>query len=197
MDAALLVFASHGFEGASIRQIVIAADANVAAGHYYFGSKYALYSAVILRYLERINQTRYETLDQLAADAQAAGGVIPLRDLVKAYVEPHIRLSASKLGSAYANLMARFIVEQHTISAEIFEKGIYPMRERFAPHMSALFPKADEQQLEMCFQFIALTMVGAGQQNATWVDDPTKLETDLESVANFLTGGITAYSNAD
>ncbi|CAA0082007.1 putative HTH-type transcriptional regulator YttP [Halioglobus japonicus] len=193
LDAALVVFAEQGFEGASIRKIVTSAGANVAAGHYYFGSKYALYSAVTMRYLEQLNQTRYEALDRLVADAD--GEIISLKSLIRAFIEPHIRFSATRYGSAYAKLIARFLVEQHSLSAEIFEKGVYPMRRRFAPHLAALFPGANEQQLDLCFQFIALNMSGAASQNANWDDDPLQLEADIEAATVFLTGGISALAS--
>ncbi len=46
LDAALQVFASKGYEGASTREICRLADVNVAAIHYYFGDKASLYREV-------------------------------------------------------------------------------------------------------------------------------------------------------
>jgi AcrR family transcriptional regulator len=47
LKAASRVFAEHGFEGASIRDIVTKADVNQAAINYHFGSKEGLYRAVL------------------------------------------------------------------------------------------------------------------------------------------------------
>jgi Bacterial regulatory proteins, tetR family len=44
--AALQVFASKGYEGASTREICRLADVNVAGIHYYFGDKASLYREV-------------------------------------------------------------------------------------------------------------------------------------------------------
>ena len=49
LHAATELFAEHGYEGASIRQISERADANVAAVHYHFGSKESLYVEVFAR----------------------------------------------------------------------------------------------------------------------------------------------------
>ena len=47
LDAARHLFAEHGYEGTSIRDITIAAEANVAAVGYHFGSKEGLYGDVL------------------------------------------------------------------------------------------------------------------------------------------------------
>ncbi len=46
VQAALKVFASKGYEGASTREICRLAEVNVAAIHYYFGDKASLYRAI-------------------------------------------------------------------------------------------------------------------------------------------------------
>ena len=47
LDAAVDLFARRGFHGTSIRDIAERAGANVAAGHYHYGSKDGLYLAVL------------------------------------------------------------------------------------------------------------------------------------------------------
>jgi AcrR family transcriptional regulator len=47
LDAAVELFARHGFHGTSIRDIAERAGANVAAGHYHYGSKEGLYLEVL------------------------------------------------------------------------------------------------------------------------------------------------------
>src|SRR5437762_1755255 len=47
LDAATELFARFGFHGTSIRDIAERAGANVAAGHYHYGSKDGLYLEVL------------------------------------------------------------------------------------------------------------------------------------------------------
>lgn len=47
LEAALDLFAAHGYEGASTRQIAEGAGVNLPAIQYYFGSKEGLYRAII------------------------------------------------------------------------------------------------------------------------------------------------------
>ena len=47
LEAAGEIFASEGFDGATVRSICARADANVAAVHYHFGDKESLYREVV------------------------------------------------------------------------------------------------------------------------------------------------------
>jgi len=49
LEVALPLFAERGFAGTSVRQIAMAAGANVAAIAYHFGDKQGLYEAVVVR----------------------------------------------------------------------------------------------------------------------------------------------------
>ena len=60
--AALQVFASKGYEGASTREICRLADVNVAGIHYYFGDKASLYREVF-RIPEQIGPFPFEMAD--------------------------------------------------------------------------------------------------------------------------------------
>lgn len=72
------LFAAKGFDGASVREITAAARANLGAVTYHFGSKRALYEAVLGDLMERL-ASRVEA-------AAGRGGAAPeqLRDIVHA-----------------------------------------------------------------------------------------------------------------
>src|SRR5262245_44298231 len=89
LDAAERAFADKGFDGASLRAITAEAGANLAAGRYHFGSKEALFVAVLARRMEPINRERLRLLDQ--AEARAAGKPIAVETVLEILVGPVLR----------------------------------------------------------------------------------------------------------
>ena len=67
LDAAERLFVEHGFDGTSMRMITGAANANLAAVNYHFGSKDALVQEVFRRRLADLNERRIAALDRLEA----------------------------------------------------------------------------------------------------------------------------------
>src|SRR5271157_2146572 len=84
LDAAERLFAEHGLEGVSTRDITALAEANVGAISYYFGSKEGLVFAVFDRRLTPITKERLAALD---GEERAAGKAGPKAEAVlRAYI---------------------------------------------------------------------------------------------------------------
>src|SRR6266702_2821486 len=86
LDAAERSFANHGFEGASIRAIVMDAGVNLASIHYHFRSKEALLEAVLTRRISLVNDARLERLD--AAQRAAAPRSPSVEEILRAFILP-------------------------------------------------------------------------------------------------------------
>ncbi|HVJ62842.1 MAG TPA: TetR/AcrR family transcriptional regulator, partial [Tahibacter sp.] len=71
LGAAEQLFATHGFAGASLRQVTAAANVNLAAVNYHFGSKENLINEVFRRRLDDLNAHRLEELDKALALAES------------------------------------------------------------------------------------------------------------------------------
>jgi AcrR family transcriptional regulator len=61
------VFAAHGFEGATVRDICAAADVNIASVGYYFGDKLGLYREVI-QGIRDVRERQFPIPDESAGD---------------------------------------------------------------------------------------------------------------------------------
>lgn len=102
LDAAEVVFAESGFHGATTRAIAEGAKANAALIHYYFGSKEALYEAVVARRAGAINDERRDRLAALHAQ-----GNVTLEAVLTALLRPTIALGRDpkRGGAHYARLL--------------------------------------------------------------------------------------------
>ncbi len=82
ISAAERLFAEHGVGAVSLRGVMQAAQTNVAAVHYHFGSKQALLEAVLRSRLDQVSRERDPLLLELS-DAD-----VTVRDLANAFVRP-------------------------------------------------------------------------------------------------------------
>ena len=68
LDVSERLFAEHGLDNVSIREIVRASgQSNLSAAHYHFGSRDALVGALLARRIRAINAIRHQRLDALEA----------------------------------------------------------------------------------------------------------------------------------
>ena len=87
MDAALDLLAERGEDGVSLRELTDAAQANVAAVSYHFGSLKSLCDAAVEYALERYLDAQQEAVSALAAEAS-------LEALAAAFARPMMRALA-------------------------------------------------------------------------------------------------------
>src|SRR5437667_4242675 len=114
LDSAERLFADYGFAGTSLRAIIANAKVNLAAIHYHYRSKEALFDAVILRRLQPINQERLELLD--ACERSAADGKPTLEQVLEAFLAPAFRVGADPNGGqTFVRLIGRLLSEEMTI----------------------------------------------------------------------------------
>jgi AcrR family transcriptional regulator len=101
MDAALDLVAQRGEEGVTLREITDAADANVAAVSYHFGSLKSLCDAAIEYALERYLDVQQETVRALNPEST-------LEELASAFARPMMQaLAAGGRDFAVMRIVAR------------------------------------------------------------------------------------------
>lgn len=86
LDAAEQLFAQHGHDNTSMRQITSAAGVNLSAVNYHFGSKDGLVQAVFQRRLRALNDERLALLDEL--ENHAKGEPLKPSHVLEAFFSP-------------------------------------------------------------------------------------------------------------
>src|SRR6201995_55572 len=90
-NAAERLFALHGFQNVSVRDITAEAGVNLASVNYHFGSKDALLFEIFRRRTAELNRDRAGMLHE-ATDRHE--GKPPVREILRAFFEPPMRWSA-------------------------------------------------------------------------------------------------------
>lgn len=88
---ALALFAAKGYESTSLAEITGAAEANIAAVNYHFGSKENLYRAALDHCFLPVLEGRRTLLGEIEAKAIESGGQWDLRELLASWVDPILK----------------------------------------------------------------------------------------------------------
>jgi AcrR family transcriptional regulator len=196
LDAAEAIFAERGFTAASLRAITRRADANLAAVHYHFGSKGALFGAVFDRRIAPINRERLARLDTLE---QAAGDrPVPMEELLRAFVEPACSVAGcADQGARFLRLSGRMFSEPGT-HWEPVRLLMEPLKRRFVEAFSRSLPGIEASAVFWRLHFVigALSHALASGQMLTFfsegVCDGEDLDGMLAQLVPFLTAGMRA-----
>ena len=104
LDTAEELFATHGVEGVSLRQVNAGAGVSAGVLHYHFGSREVLVHELINRHMGALMAQRGELLEPLKAQ-----DVPPLREIISALVMPlaNLALAEGEPGARYIRFISR------------------------------------------------------------------------------------------
>jgi AcrR family transcriptional regulator len=136
LDTAEALFAGAGPAAVTLRSIAAAADVNVAAVNYYFGSKEKLFEEMFLRRIVPLNEER---LTRLEACTETAGGAPTLEDIVTAFVMPALRLKDE------ANSNARAVIVQYSLGRVLALPEVNELLVRYYARVREAFVEALQQ----------------------------------------------------
>lgn len=155
LTAGAALFAERGFHGTKIRDIATRAGVNVAAGNYHFGSKKALYLAVLRAQFAEI----WSVLARRGAGMPPALGRLSRRELV-VLLGARMRVMLEHLlgppPSAHGTLMLREMAEPTEALGVIVREFIAPMLGEMRAIVAHLEPGLAPAAVEAC----ALSLVG-------------------------------------
>lgn len=202
LDAAEQLFAMHGHDNTSMRQITSAASVNLSAVNYHFGSKDVLVQAVFQRRLRVLNDERLALLDELESNAK--GEALKPSHVLEAFFSPLVLHACSPESDrrAFVPLLERSmsdpggfiraaIIDEHS---EVFS--------RFRQALLKALPDVPEDEIIWRFHFMlgatSYAISGAeALRNAMDWPHPDQKEAEsaqvlLQRLMSFLLGGLRA-----
>ena len=155
LDAAEELLVQHGLEATTLRMITAAAQANLAAVNYHFGSKDALIEAVFRRRLDPMNAGRIAELDKLEKDA--GGRALSPEQIIRAFVGASLRMieDAKSGGRNFIRLLGRTYTDPQKHIRSLIGQLYAPAMERFKNAFERALPQMPRDELiwRMHFMF--------------------------------------------
>jgi AcrR family transcriptional regulator len=146
LTAAAPLFAENGFEGTGVRAIAAAAEVNIAAVNYHFGSKDALVASVGERHVRSVNDRRLAALATVLEDTKNKPTV---EAVVEAFIGPSIRFLTD--GDPANFLLMRLIINRAKNDPEntgrVLREAMVPALNRFVDAFALALPQAKKPAL--------------------------------------------------
>jgi AcrR family transcriptional regulator len=186
LEAASQVFADHGFQTATVREICTRANANIAAVNYYFRDKAGLYVAVLRNSMHAGGQPEPRETALHAATPEEA-----LRGMISALLH---RMHGPSTGpSCHFRIMVHEMVQPTEALPKMVEEIIGPNHAALRQILSRLLGTApDDDVTRLCSHSIIGQIAHyayAGPMIALlWPDfkmSPERLDTIAAHIANF------------
>lgn len=154
LDAAENAFADHGYNGASMRDIVSEAGVNLATVYYYFGSKNGLMEAVLKRRFGPLRQEHLEILGRFERDAR--GRPLAVEKILEAMLLPPLDLVAAAAAKRHAvtRLIGRIVTEPDAQTQEILRSQRSEVRAAFLKALQTSLPKSSACDLQWRMEFV-------------------------------------------
>jgi AcrR family transcriptional regulator len=198
LDVAERLIAQEGYANVSLRRITEGAGANVAAVNYYFKSKEALLEAIFVRRIVPINEERVRRLEACLA-AQARGAAL-LEGIVRAFVEPHLRLTREfgPGGTVVMQLLGRMATDPDRHHERILLKQYDPIWRRFSAAFRAALPRFGKATVYWRFYYLLGTLyflTSARQWLPSRSENlchPENVDDVIASMVPFLVGALSA-----
>jgi len=193
LDAAEALFARHGYDGVTMRQIAQGAQVDVALANYHFGKKLDLFHAVFERRAEILSSSRRKLL------MSAKGTDQTLEQVIEAFLLP-LKMAQETEDSGWKNYLAllAYVMNSPIWSQELMGK-VYDKRVgEFIDALKAAFPNANDEDLHWCYHYVsgalALTLAQTGRIDI--LSGGKCLSTDFdaayERMIPFVAAGFTA-----
>lgn len=190
LDAAEIIFAQRGYDGATMRDIATTAGEDVSLVHHHGGGKAALFSQTVARRAGDLAAAR-----QAALAAVQSQNTPTVEQILGAFLRPYLSLAqTSPHWLAYARLVAHVSVDVRWrgLAAEHFD----PTAAVFIAEIAAIAPGASRRVIASALVFSVSAMLATvtARQRITTLsgeDDGAAPDQDLTALVDFCVAGCT------
>jgi AcrR family transcriptional regulator len=196
LDSAEKLFAVHGYDGVSVRNITDSAGVRLGLLAYHFRSKEELFAAVVGRRIDVLNGRRIENLSRLLATPP-----LTVRGILEAFIVPYLELTTQgdEGWRSYTLLIAQ--ISHNEMHAPLLKHHLDPVARRYLDALASCFPKTPREIVVSSFVFTLAAMVGVFARSSRFqsLSDGTlssELDTLCPSLIEFAVAGITGLCTA-
>lgn len=144
------LFAAHGYDGISMRDIAAGADAQLALIHYHFGTKLDLYRAIwAARYTAEVAQRREQGLASIDFHAPVPKVV---GTLVEIFLLPLLKMTEVEELQAFVAIGARECTDPKEAERGILQEFLDAPAKRFLEYFGKAMPGLSRAQIAWGYQ---------------------------------------------
>jgi AcrR family transcriptional regulator len=194
--AAARLFAEHGFDGVSVRQIAAAAEANSALVGYYFRGKEGLLFEVYRALSEPLTEERMRRLEACSARGTAPA----LEQVIEAFVRPALDATTGQEGQVFTRLRAMLAGRHSDLLERVVAERFDASTTRFVDVLSQCLPHLTRAEVFWRFHFLlgAIYYTAAGPHRIRVLSrgacDPADAEAVLPELVRYAAAGFRAPS---
>ncbi|MCE0495470.1 TetR/AcrR family transcriptional regulator [Vibrio salinus] len=155
LNSAESLFAEFGYDYVSVRKITNNAEVRLGLLAYHFGTKEALFEAVVARRIDKLNCMRKAALRKITTLSEFSA-----QQVMEAFMHPYFELASSKDPGwqSYTRLIAQ--ISHNERHMPVLKKYMDPVAYLFIDALATCYPKASHEQVASGFIFSAAVMVG-------------------------------------
>ena len=159
LDAAEELFALHGYDGVTLRQIATKAGVDVALANYHFGKKLDLFNAVFQRRAGDLNESRLNALRECQQRAGEKGPSV--EQIIEAFLRP-LEIAQETGDDGWKNYLAliAYINNSPYWGQKMMSKLFDNLGLEFIEALRVALPGAKDEDLFWCYHNLsgALTL---------------------------------------
>ncbi|MFG1351393.1 TetR family transcriptional regulator [Xanthobacter autotrophicus] len=201
LSAAEHLFATHGYDATSLRDIAIKAETRIGLVSYHFQNKEMLYETLIERRSSEVGRRRLSLLTQ--ARKSFLPMAIPAERIIHAYTWPFLDLahSAGPEWKSYTKIISS--VANSPRWTGLISTYYDPVATVFLNEFRRTFPTCPEPRLVAGFTFMVSVMLGIAAETgrAEQLSDGAMRSTDIDQIFDvmlpFLSAGFERLGGAD